>query len=101
MILFNILNFYLLFDSFYSREIVSKHTIWLLKLNFLNSGQVHQPTRFCILLSVEYNSAKLFWYELWYEVQGKCAHNFSAVSLSGGNGTLHIMIKLALSQSPR
>ncbi len=40
MILFNILNFYLLFDSFYSREIVSKHTIWLLKLNLLAFSHV-------------------------------------------------------------
>ncbi len=40
MILFNILNFYLLFDSFNSREMVSKHIIWLLKLNLLAFSHV-------------------------------------------------------------
>ena len=49
MILFNILNFYLLFDSFYSREIVSKHTIWLLKLNFLAFSHVGGVEDFLIL----------------------------------------------------
>ncbi len=45
MILFYILNFYLLFDSFYSRETVSKHTIWLLKLNFLAFSHVGEGVK--------------------------------------------------------